>query len=317
MKTQAVVLARPGHLSLSCLDLTPAGEDDIVVDIEFSGISTGTEKLLYSGEMPAFPGMGYPLVPGYESVGRVVSARDGSPRQVGERVFIPGARCFGEVRGLFGGAASKLVVAADRAVPISEHLGEQAVLLALAATAYHAVAGGGKRERIVPPDLIVGHGVLGRLLARMTVAAGFPAPTVWELNPERATGALGYPVLSPNDDPRRDYRAIYDVSGAKGILDQVIARLAPGGEIVLAGFYSEPLSFAFAPAFMREVNIRAAAEWQKPDLLAVRELTENGRLSLDGLITHHDEPQRAADAYRTAFGDSACLKMVLDWRHCA
>ena len=29
---------------------------------------------------------------------------------VGERVFVPGARCFGEVRGLFGGAASRLVV---------------------------------------------------------------------------------------------------------------------------------------------------------------------------------------------------------------
>ena len=31
MKTNAVVLQRPGHLALSCLDLTPAGEDDIVV----------------------------------------------------------------------------------------------------------------------------------------------------------------------------------------------------------------------------------------------------------------------------------------------
>ena len=68
---------------------------------------------------------------------------------------------------------------------------------------------------------------------------------------------------------------------------------------------------------MREATIRAAAEWQKPDLLAVKELTETGRLSLDGLITHHDEPQYAAGAYRTAFGDSTCLKMVLDWRHCA
>jgi 3-hydroxyethyl bacteriochlorophyllide a dehydrogenase len=86
---------------------------------------------------------------------------------------------------------------------------------------------------------------------------------------------------------------------------------------VLAGFYSEPLSFSFAPAFMREARIRIAAEWKEPDLIAVTQLVESGRLSLDGLITHRREADHALDAYRTAFGDPACLKMILDWRNCA
>ena len=317
MNTMAIVLERPEHISFSRLDLTPPGDDDVVVDIEFSGISTGTEKLLFTGRMPNFPGMGYPLVPGYESVGRVVSAGLNAGHEVGEHVFVPGARCFGEVRGLFGGAASKLVVAGSRVVPISDELGERAVLLALAATAYHAVSGAGKRQPIIAPDLIVGHGVLGRLLARMTVVAGFAPPTVWETNRGRMAGAQGYAVMHPDEDTRRDYHAIYDVSGDSAILDRLIARLAPGGEIVLAGFYSVPLSFNFAPAFMREATVRAAAEWQRPDLLAVTELAETGRLSLDGLITHRDEPTHADSAYRTAFGDAACLKMILDWRACA
>ena len=314
MKTQAVVLERPEQLRLTPLVLTEPGPADVVVDIEFSGISTGTEKLLYSGRMPMFPGMGYPLVPGYESVGRVVAAGPDAVHAVGDRVFVPGARCYGEVRGLFGGAASRIVVADEKLVPVSEQLGQQAVLLALAATAYHTVACGGHGAPCRPPELIVGHGVLGRLLARMVVAAGFAAPTVWEINPERAAGATGYTVIDPQDDPRRDYGAIYDVSGDPRILDTAIARLARRGEVVLAGFYSEPLSFNFAPAFMREAQIRTAAEWQRADMLAVRELAESGRLSLDGLITHHDRAPHAQDAYRTAFGDAACLKMVLDWR---
>ncbi len=317
MKTLAVVLEQPEHLVLSRLDLAPASEDDVVVDIEYSGISTGTEKLLWNGRMPQFPGMGYPLVPGYESVGTIREGGGRAGLKPGQHVFVPGARCYGEVRGLFGGAASRVVVAASRVIPIGESLGEQGVLLALAATAYHAVAGGGKRDKIVPPDLIVGHGVLGRLLARLTVIAGLAPPTVWERNAQRCSGGEGYPVLHPDADPRRDYKAIYDVSGDAAILDTLIQRLAPGGEIVLAGFYSEPLSFAFAPAFMREAQIRAAAEWQRPDLLAVKELLDTGRLSLDGLITHHAIAEHAADAYRTAFGDSQCLKMVLDWRGCA
>jgi 3-hydroxyethyl bacteriochlorophyllide a dehydrogenase len=314
MKTMAIVLEQPEHIAFSRLELTPPGDEDVVIDIEFSGISTGTEKLLFNGRMPTFPGMGYPLVPGYESVGIVSAAGPAAQHAVGERVFVPGARCYGEVRGLFGGAASRIVAAGSRVVPVSAALGEKAVLMALAATAYHAVSGGGKRTDIVPPDLIVGHGVLGRLLARMTVVAGFAPPTVWETNVRRAGGAEGYPVLDPAEDPRRNYRAIYDVSGDSQILDRLIQRLAPGGEVVLAGFYTDPLNFAFAPAFMREAQIRCAAEWQRPDLLAVRELAETGRLSLDGLITHHDQPIHADAAYRTAFGDSDCLKMVLDWR---
>jgi len=316
MKTMAIVLEQPERIRFGALELTPPGEQDVVVDIEFSGISTGTEKLLWNGRMPQFPGMGYPLVPGYESVGRVVQAGADSQRAVGERVFVPGARCYGEVRGLFGGAASKIVAAGSRVVPVSDTLGERAVLLALAATAYHSVAGGGRRQPIVPPDLIVGHGVLGRLLARMTVVAGFAPPTVWETNRARASGGVGYTVVHPDEDPRRDYRAVFDVSGDSQILDRLIARIAPGGEVVLAGFYTEPLHFNFAPAFMREAQIRCAAEWQRPDLLAVAELAETGRLSLDDLITHHDEPVHAEGAYRTAFGDPECLKMILDWRNC-
>lgn len=308
MDTLAVVLDAPERLQLSTLKLTAPGDEDVVVDIEWSGISTGTERLLYFGRMPHFPGMGYPLVPGYESVGRVVSAGLRSGGKIGERVFVPGARCFGDVRGLFGGAAARLVVPGARTVTIGDDLAEQGVLLALTATAYHATAAGA-----VPPDLIVGHGVLGRLLARLAVAAG-GEPVVWERNPSRVDGAQGYRVIDPADDPRRDYHAIYDASGDAALLDTLIARLAAGGEVVLAGFYSEPLSFAFPPAFMREARLRVAAEWRKPDLAAVKALIGSGRLSLDGLITHHSQVAQAAEAYRTAFNDPACLKMILDWR---
>jgi 3-hydroxyethyl bacteriochlorophyllide a dehydrogenase len=310
LTTLAVVLEKPEHLVLSRLELTPPGEEDVVVEMEWSGISTGTERLLWTGRMPMFPGLGYPLVPGYESVGRIVAAGSRSGRQFGERVFVPGAKCFGDVRGLFGGAAAKVVVPGARVTVIDDRMGEQGVLLALAATAYHAVAAAGSTF----PDLIIGHGVLGRLIARIATALADRAPTVWEKNPGRAAGAVGYSVLSPDADPRRDYRAIYDVSGDSGLLDTLIGRLASGGEIVLAGFYSEPLSFAFAPAFMREARIRVAAEWRETDVLAVKKLIESSDLNFDGLITHRREAADAAAAYRTAFTDPSCLKMVLDWR---
>ena len=312
MKALAVVLEQPERLALNSLTLSPAAANDATVAVSWSGISTGTERLLWSGRMPPFPGMGYPLVPGYESVGTVVEAGPETGLRVGQSVFVPGARCFGEVRGLFGGAASHLVAPASRLVPVDAALGDRACLIALAATAYHALSG------VVPGgrSLIVGHGVLGRLLARLTVLAG-GEPVVWEREALRAGGDFGYSVLAPDADPARDYATITDVSGDAGLLDTLIGRLAPGGEIVLAGFYEAPLAFAFPPAFLREARIRVSAEWRPGDLAAVTTLVEAGRLSLDGLITHRAPALDAQQAYRTAFADPACLKMILDWRTCS
>lgn len=309
MQTDAIIMTAPGQIGLGTLPLVAPKPADAVVDIAWSGISTGTEKLLWTGEMPNFPGMGYPLVPGYEATGTVVEAGPASGLSVGDTVFAPGANCYEGARGLFGGATRRLVSDGRRLVRIDPALGASGALLALAATARHAVAG----PRAEPPELIVGHGVFGRLLARQTLAMGAPAPTVWEIDPARRGGADGYEVLAPDVDPRRDYATIFDASGAADLLDTLIGRLAKGGEIVLAGFYPAPLSFAFPPAFVREVRLRIAAEWGAEDMEATVQALSGGRLGLGGLITHTRAAADATDAYEQAFGDPECLKMILDW----
>jgi 3-hydroxyethyl bacteriochlorophyllide a dehydrogenase len=315
VRTSAVILSGPRQLQVADLSLNAPVADDLVIEVAHSGISTGTEKLFWSGTMPPFPGMGYPLVPGYEAAGEVVEAAPDTGFRPGDFVFVPGANCFapnadGPVRGLFGGASRHLVTQATRAVRLDAGLGATGALLALAATARHAIAG----FNTALPDLIVGHGTLGRLLARLTLAAGGPAPVVWDTNPARRTGARGYACIAPEDDTRRDYRAIYDASGAPGLLNTLIGRIAKGGEVVLAGFYTDPISFAFPPAFMKEARLRIAAEWQPCDMTATRALIDSGALSLDGLITHRRPASAATAAYETAFTDPDCLKMILDWK---
>ncbi len=71
---------------------------------------------------------------------------------------------------------------------------------------------------------------------------------------------------------------------------------------MLAGFY-DVVSFAFPPAFMREAEIRIAAQWRRAISPQARDLVERGALSLDGLITHRRAAREAADAYPTAFSD--------------
>ena len=315
MKAQAIVFEAPQSIAVRTLELAPMGPRDVEVAVSFSGISTGTERLLRDGTMPPFPGVSYPLVPGYETVGTVAQmGAEVTGLSLGDLVFLPGSYAFQGVQNIFGGSGSRLVVPHERAVKLDAALGVKGVLLALAATAHHVFTVGREGLPLAYPDLIIGHGIMGRLLARMVVAAGKPAPVVWETQAVRQSGALGYGVIHPDDDARKDYRCICDVSGDSGILNRVIPKMAPGGEVVLAGFYKQDLSFSYAMAFMREASIRVAAQWKKHDLDAVVAMFHNGSLPLEGLITHFETPQRAQQAYEVAFGNPQCLKMVIDWR---
>ncbi|MEL6729159.1 MAG: chlorophyll synthesis pathway protein BchC [Pseudomonadota bacterium] len=306
LRSDAILFSGQRQVQMKTLDLKPPEAGDLIVEVAWSGISTGTERLLWSGDMPPFPGLAYPLVPGYEAVGRVIHT-EGNPDWHGEYVFVPGANCFEEASGLFGASASRLIVPEARAVRLGHTAQSSDVLLALAATAHHAVM------KTSLPDLIIGHGVLGQLAARLVIALGGEAPMVWETNSARHA-ADHYSVVDPAHDDHRAYALICDMSGNVSAIDTAIQHATKGAEIVLAGFYASRVSFEFPAAFMREISFKIAAEWEASDLDAVLTLCRKGLLSLDGLVTHTAEPHEATRAYKTAFTEADCLKMVLDWR---
>ena len=293
MQTSAVLLEKPESLSLELVGLKDPDHDEVVVRVLHSGISTGTEKLLWSGAMPPFPGLGYPLVPGYEAVGEVIEAPKGASVKVGDLVFVPGSNGFVDAKGLFGGSARHLVTPVKRITKINSEIGEKGVLYALAATARHALTGPDAKF----PDLIIGHGALGRLLARITIIAGGKPPTVWEIDKKRVSGASGYEVMHPDNDTRKDYSCVYDASGRSDLLDDWIGHCAVGAEIVLAGFYADRINFAFPQAFMKEIKLRISAEWKQADMRAVNSMVDEGHLSLDELITNRAHAENACLLY--------------------
>ena len=307
----AVVFEQPGEMTIRPVELPEPHSTDCMIEVQWTGISTGTERLLWDGRMPPFPGLAYPLVPGYESVGSVLYTGERADFEVGQRVFVPGSRGFKDVHGLFGGAARSLVVPAERLISLPAETESTGVLLALAATACHALR---RMEDLGPPELIIGHGALGRLLARVTEAQYRMTPVVWETAAERREGDHSYTVIDPADDDRRDYRRVCDVSGASLIIDQAVHHLAKGATILLAGFYAAPIQFQFPAAFMREIDLRISAEWQPKDMQTALDLISGGDLSLSGIITHDQPYDSAETAYQQAFSDPRCLKMVLDWR---
>ena len=309
METTAVLFNGPRNVGLDSVTLRDPGRDDVVVLIDSSDISPDTERAIWEGRSPFAERARYPLVPGRACVGEVVSSGPNAVPRVGERVFVPGADCYQKAHSLFGGATELLVTPSDKVMQVDGGMGSEAVLMYLAATARHAVAGFAGDM----PDLIVGHGPLGRVLARLVIAAGAPAPTVWESQPGRRKNAQGYEVIAPDADPQKNYRAVYVTSGDSSGLDQLVGSVIQGGEIVFVGCNDAELSMSIPQALRKEVRLRMSGDWTMADLRASGALVESGALSLERLISHSLPAVQAAHAYGVAFEQADCLKMVLDW----
>ena len=59
-KTTAVIFEQPGTLEVREASLRAPAANECLIEADWSGISTGTERRMLTGKMPPFPGLGYP-----------------------------------------------------------------------------------------------------------------------------------------------------------------------------------------------------------------------------------------------------------------
>ncbi|WP_163648556.1 zinc-binding alcohol dehydrogenase [Modicisalibacter sp. 'Wilcox'] len=200
----------PGHGALREESLPAPGEDEVRVRARYSGISRGTEALVFNGEVPPsehqrmrapfqagdFPG---PVKYGYASVGVV---EDGPSALRGREVF-----CLHPHQ-------DRYVVPAEAVVPLPEALpAERAVLAANMETALNGVWDAAPRpgDRIA----VVGAGVVGALVAYLCASLPGTRVELIDIDPGRAAlaRALGMAFRSP-DAASGDADLVFHVSGA-------------------------------------------------------------------------------------------------------
>lgn len=212
----------------------------------WSGISRGTERLVFEGRVPeseyermraplqqgAFP---FPVKYGYCAVGMV----DAGPAELrGQTVF-----CLHPHQDRF-------VVQADRVTPLPEGLpARRAVLAANMETALNAHwdAGSGPADRIV----VVGGGVLGLLTAYIAARLPGAEVTLVDLDESRAglAQALGCRFALPADCPR-NADIVFHASASAAGLATAIGAAGFEARIVELSWYGEgsvaaPLGGAF------------------------------------------------------------------------
>lgn len=255
-EAHAYWLREPGVGEIRPLELAEPGDGEVLVQALCSGISRGTEALVFRGGVPAdqheamrapfqegdFPG---PVKYGYLSVGAV---EQGPAELRGRTVF-----CLHPHQTAYVVPASAVVVVPDD-VPA-----ERAVLAGTVETAINALwdAAPLLGDRVT----VVGAGMVGCCVARLL--SRFPAArvTLVDVDPGRAevAAALGVDFALPADaDTDRDL--VFHASATSAGLQRSLELLADEGTVIDLSWYGDDeVRLALGGAFhSRRLTIRAS-----------------------------------------------------------
>ncbi|AQU81626.1 MULTISPECIES: zinc-dependent alcohol dehydrogenase [unclassified Halomonas] len=261
-------ITRPAFGELKCETLTAPGENEVLVNALYSGISRGTESLVFNARVPEseflrmrapyqagdFP---TPIKYGYCSVGRVAQ---GPCELLHKTVF-----CLYPHQDHY-------VVPADAVLPLPEKLpAYRAVLAANMETAINGVwdANPMLGERVC----VVGAGVVGALVAYL--CAQIPGVEVYliDINPARAVLAaqLGVAFCTPEQAPT-DQDCVIHASGHPDGLRLGLGLVGNEGRVIEMSWFGKgdvalPLGGAF---HSQRLTLRASQVGQLPATLQPR-----------------------------------------------
>ncbi|MFM2309822.1 MAG: hypothetical protein RLY87_1944 [Chloroflexota bacterium] len=311
---RAIVMPKAETVEVRSVALTPALATDVTIQTLYTSISAGTERMLYAGHMP-HPMLQFPVIPGYETVGRVIAVGADAPAELMDQiVYVGGARCYVDVNPAWGGQSSIIHADGKRVVTLDGLNPEHGVFLALAATALHGVdiAGDINGKKI----LILGQGPVGQLAARIAKARGATV-IVTDVSAARLEHAEADMVCDVSAQPFAafgvsDCDVIIEASGSMSAAAAAIGALAAGGTIVLLGYYDQ-IQLPYMPLFLKQARLLTSKEWAPGDLERCRDLLVSGVLDVRALLTHRSTLDQISTAYTTALFDPQCLKLLLTW----
>mgnify|MGYP000946930660 CR=1 FL=1 len=244
--TEAFWAVAPGCGEIRRDPLPTPAPDEVAVETLYSGVSRGTESLVFAGKVPSsqyrtmrapfqagdFP---FPVKYGYAAVGRVTA---GAAGLLGRLVF-----CLHPHQRRFVVRAGAVTVLPEGLPP------RRAVLAANAETALNALWD-------APPLLgdriaVIGAGTVGCLIARL--AAGVPGARVTLVDSDpgkaRIAAALHLPFATPEDAPG-DCELVVEATGNPAALAAALPLAATEGTILAVSWYGDrPVTLPLGEAF--------------------------------------------------------------------
>lgn len=257
---RALWYVAPGRAELREVAVPAPGAGEVLVRMVYSGISRGTERLVFEGKVPAgerarmrmptqegeFP---FPVKYGYSAVGQVET---GSPAMIGRTVFALHPH------------QSRFVIPESAAVPVPDTVpSRRAVMAANAETALNVLWDG--EVKTGQKVAIVGGGIVGLLVTALAVNPFGADVTLIDKDASREAFAkkLGAAFALPAAAPR-GFDAVMHTSASDAGLALALEIAAFEATIVEASWYGDrtvgvPLGGAFHSQRLKLVSSQVGA----------------------------------------------------------
>ena len=337
MKTKQIIFTKPGVAELLDAECLPPAEHEVTVSLEYSAISSGTEKANLIGlrngtnisedQEPVFP-----RTVGYSAAGIVTEIGSGvSSVKIGDRVIV------------FWGKHKKIItVSENNVLKIPEGVTSQEASMALISTFPLAAIRKTKLE-IGESAMVMGLGILGIFAVQELKAAGaYPVIAVDPIEERRAFALkMGADfALDPTDaNFAKNAIALSDggvnvcieVTGLGIGLIQALDCMKRFGRVALLGctrsskfeidYYGKVhgpgISLIGAHTVARPQKESSPGLWtDRDDLRAVLNLTVGKRLNFKDMIFELHSPTEAGQVYsRLANDKNFPIGVLFDWKN--
>ena len=327
IKSQAVVFPEVGKVELREIELPEPADDELLVETRISALSIGTEMWLLTGKYPC----DYPIVPGYQRVGVVKAAgRDAKGFRTGDRVLL-GHSHLPYPQG--GSCENRVCAHTEFAVAAAEHalaIPNNVDWLSASFSWVAAVSAFGvDMARVRPKEtvLVIGGGLVGQFSAQMSRSRGAkvllsePAPERRRLASERSADAVVDPLADDLAAGVRDATGgkgaavIIEATGRTELIAGAMECVAPGGRLVLQGYYPEPIALPQGLPHARQLSIYCPGGWRgKEGLRRAVALIRCGAVVPAPLVSRVLKPADAPDFYRQMQTDrGSALAACIEW----
>ncbi|MGH7903142.1 MAG: zinc-dependent alcohol dehydrogenase [Candidatus Dormibacteraceae bacterium] len=344
------VVSNPGVVEIREAAVPKLRPGQLLIETHISGISAGTELMVLDGTLPSVARglVRYPLVPGYENVGRVVAAAPGVMGfREGGWVCSEGSPSFQGLQSCWGGHSEYVQVEGKEAFPLPAGMApETAVFTVLASIALHGIQRG--RVRIGETVAIFGQGAVGLLALQICRLAGAERLIAVDRLPSRLelarqAGADDTVLVEGGDEAAvaraadeivrlthgRGADLVVEVTGSPQVASAAVVACRERGRFLLLGMYPSPVRLDCWDLYTRELEILSSRgagpkedlplayepwTWRRTYEESIR-LLADGRLRVEGFVTHRFPPERIGDGYRALSKDpDHALKVVIEWR---
>jgi 3-hydroxyethyl bacteriochlorophyllide a dehydrogenase len=328
MKTTALLATALDRIEQVEIEVPAPAAGEVLVETWYSAISPGTEMRCLAGRQP---NLGFPFVPGYSTVGRVIARGEGASLAEGTLVFCQGTTKANRPLA-WGGHVGAAVQPESAVFPVPAGVDPvEAALTKLGAIAYRGV----RVAQTKPHDevAVVGLGIIGQLAARLHRLAGGRV-VAGDVSPERVAlaEAAGIEAVRPTDGlvaafatrQPKGADVVVDSTGVPSVLPQSVqlAKMKPWdnalhepSRLVVQGSYSADVAFDYHQAFFRELAVHFPRDCQPRDLQLVLRFLAGGQLHVRDLVSDVRPPAEAQAVYSALrAARPGLVTAVFQWR---